>query len=138
MSADEVMKEVKTTAIITRQFVESHLYLLQWYILARLFVASSVLSGITHFRQDVFGDINQVALGWGLLGFVVFGILGMLRGKFLMNFTFASGALFFSLFMSSKYMILGKFEEIMLYLFLVDVSFAFWLQVRLLMGRANA
>ncbi len=137
MSTDEVIYEVKETSLLTKQFIESHLYLLQWYMIARMATIALLTTGQLTFRQDVFLGVNQIWLGSGVVILVAIGVTGMLRNSFTLNLTFASGLLFFAIFMLSIFALAGKFADIAIYIWVFDLMAAIWLQFRLLWDKAH-
>jgi hypothetical protein len=137
LSTDEVIYEVKETSLLTKQFIESHLYLLQWYMIARMATIALLTTGQLTFRQDVFLGVNQIWLGSGVVILVAIGVTGMLRNSFTLNLTFASGLLFFAIFMLSIFALAGKFADIAIYIWVFDLMAAIWLQFRLLWDKAH-
>ncbi len=137
MSTDQVIHEVKETSLLTKQFIESHIYLLQWYMIARMATIALLTTGQLTFRQDVFVGVNQIWLGSGVVILVAIGVTGMLRSSFTLNLIFASGLLFFAIFMLSIFALAGKFADIAIYIWVFDLLAAMWLQFRLLWDKAH-
>ncbi len=137
MSTEEVIYEVKETSLLTKQFIESHLYLLQWYMIARMATIALLSTGLLTFRQDVFVGINQIWLGSGVVVLVAIGVAGMLKNSFTLNLVYASGLLFFAIFMLSVFALAGKFADIAIYIWVFDLLAAMWLQFRLFWDRAH-
>ncbi len=82
--------------------------------------------------------VNQIFLGSGVVILVAIGVTGMLRNSFTLNLAFASGLLFFAIFMLSIFALAGKFADIAIYIWVFDLLAAIWLQFRLLWDKAHS